>query len=52
MRKQVCINLAPETHERLKQYAKENHISSVSGAIEHLAWQAKLKEEQSTNKNK
>ena len=47
MRKAYCVHLDESTHERLRQYAYENHISGkVSGAIEHLAWQAKVKNDQ------
>lgn len=45
MKKKYCVHLSTDTHVRLRQYAAENHLSSVSGAIEHLAWQARLKEE-------
>lgn len=47
VKKTYCVHLDESTHARLKQYAHENHISGgVSGVIEHLAWKAKVKNEQ------
>lgn len=40
--KNVCITLTPDTHERIKQYAFENHLS-VSAALTQLIWAAKVK---------
>lgn len=46
-RMRINISIDKETQERLKQYANENHIGNgVSGAIEHLVWKAKLKDEE------
>ena len=46
-RKRVNISISEDTLERLKQYAWENHIANgVSGAIEDLAWKAKVKNSQ------
>jgi len=46
-RKRVTISITEDTHERLRQYAYENHLSNgVSGAIEQLTWQAKVKNAQ------
>ena len=42
-RKRVNISISEDTLERLKQYAFENHIGNgVSGAVEDLAWKAKV----------
>lgn len=40
--KKVTISLTPDTHERIKQYAFENHLS-VSAALTQLIWAAKVK---------
>lgn len=46
-RKRVNISIEEDTLERLRQYAYENHIGNgVSGAIEDLAWKAKVKSAQ------
>ena len=46
-RQRVSITLAPDTVERLKQYAFENHIGNgISGAIEDLASNATVKNTQ------
>lgn len=46
-RKRVNISISEDTLERLKQYAWENHIANgVSGAVEDLAWKAKVKNAQ------
>lgn len=41
----VNISITLDTHERLKQYAYENH-KTVSQAITDWAWAAKVKGEQ------
>ena len=41
-KKKVCIALDNETHERIKEYAKQQHMS-VSQAITSLIWDAELK---------
>ena len=45
MKVRVNISVEPDTAERLKQYAFENH-TTVSGAIEHWIWSTKVKNEQ------
>lgn len=37
----VNITLDPDTHERLKQYARDNH-TTVSAAIEQWIWKQKV----------
>lgn len=44
MRKRVTISLSPDTDERLKQYAFENH-TNVSQAITDWIWSVKVKNE-------
>jgi len=41
----VCFTMTPDTLERLKQYAHENH-TSASHALTELIWQAKVKNAQ------
>lgn len=39
-KKRVNVTISPETHERILQYAFENHLSGgLSGALEYIAWQ-------------
>ena len=45
MKVRVNISVEPDTAERLKQYAFENH-TTVSAAIEHWIWSVKVKNEQ------
>ena len=45
-KKRIDITLTPDTIERLKQYAYENHLGSVSAAVTDLAWKAKVKNTQ------
>lgn len=40
----VNVSLDPDTHERLKQYAYEHHVT-VSQAITDWIWGAKVKNE-------
>ena len=40
----VNVSLDPDTHERLKQYAFEHHVT-VSQAITDWIWSAKVKNE-------
>ena len=40
----VNISIDPDTHERLKQYAFEHHMT-VSQAISEWIWSAKVKNE-------
>lgn len=42
--KRVTISLDDETHERLKQFAYERHMS-VSQVIRQWIWQQKIKNE-------
>lgn len=42
MRQRINISIEPDTAERLKQYAYENH-TTVSRAIEHWIWSVKVK---------
>ena len=38
-KKRTNITITQETHERILQYAYENHLQGgLSGAIEHIAW--------------
>ena len=41
----INISVNPDTAERLKQYAWENH-TTVSAAIEQWIWKEKVKNEQ------
>lgn len=41
----VNISIEPDTHERIKQYAFENHMN-VSQAITKLIWDANVKNAQ------
>ena len=45
MKVRVNISVEPDTAERLKQYAFENH-TTVSAAIERWIWSTKVKNEQ------
>ena len=43
-KKRTNITISDETKERLLQWGYENHVSGgLSGAIEALAWSAKVK---------
>lgn len=42
--KRVMISLDEETHERLRQYACEHHMT-VSAAIKQWIWSQKIKNE-------
>ena len=44
MKKRITISVSPDTEERLKQYAFENH-TNVSQAITDWIWSAKVKNE-------
>ena len=45
-KQRVNITLEPDTVERLRQYACENHLDSISAAITKLTWSAQLQEDQ------
>ena len=44
-KKKVNLSLTPDTAERLKQYAFENH-TTVSQSVTDWIWKAKIKNEQ------
>lgn len=48
-KQRVNITLTPDTAERLRQYAYENHLGSISAAITNLTWGAQLHEDQTSD---
>ena len=45
-KQRVNVTLTPDTVERLRQYAYEQHLDSISAAITDLTWKAKVKNTQ------
>lgn len=45
-KRRTNISISQDTWDRLQQYAWEHHLDNISAAITHLAWQAKVKNEQ------